>query len=187
MYVISIHVYYIYIYYIYIYICFLYLYMMFHVYHSTFLLFVKSSHVRFILCLYLSLSVRIVFSVSIRLQIGQACLRVHTGVCLFQCVVLSSFPYSVGRPVFLTFLVSISLSVCPSRFLFHASNHARTYVSFVSINVLPLILASCFVASFVVRCVCCVFCVPIFLPYQGSWSHNTHKVNRVVGLVGLVG
>ena len=113
-------------------------------------------------------------------------------VCILVCVYfsvsfLSSFPYSVGRPVFLTFLVSISLSVCPSRFLFHVSNHARTYVSFVSINVLPLILAWCFVASFVVRCVCCVFCVPIFLPYQGSWSHNTHKVNRVVGLVGLVG
>ena len=110
-------------------------------------------------------------------------------VCILVCVYfsvsfLSSFPYSVGRPVFLTFLVSISLSVCPSRFLFHVSNHARTYVSFVSINVLP---SSCLRASFFVRCVCCVFCVPIFLPYQGSWSHNTRKVNRVVGLVGLVG
>ena len=63
MYIISIHVYYIYIniLYIYIYICFLYLYVMFHVYRSTCLLFVKSSHVRFILCLYLSLSVRTVF------------------------------------------------------------------------------------------------------------------------------
>ena len=113
--------------------------------------------------------------------------------CAYWCVFISVcrfFHHFLIQLAGLSFLPSWCLSVflCAPLASFSMFRITRVHMCpFVSINVLPLILASCFVASFVVRCVCCVFCVPIFLPYQGSWSHNTHKVNRVVGLVGLVG